>query len=66
MIVSLAPGVIDTDMQTDLRESDPRSFPSQPMFAAMKTQGQLMSAGDAAIKVLAFLDRQDFGALSCR
>ena len=62
MIVSLAPGVIDTDMQTDLRESDPRLFPSQPMFAAMKAQGQLMSAGDAATKVLAFLDRQDFGA----
>ena len=62
MIVSLAPGVIDTDMQTDLRESDPRGFPSQPMFAAMKAQGQLMSSGDAATKVLAFLDRQDFGA----
>ena len=61
MIVSLAPGVIDTDMQTELRESDPRLFPSQPMFATMKTQGQLMSAGDAAAKVLAFLDRRDFG-----
>ena len=61
MIVSLAPGVIDTDMQTELRESDPRAFPNQPLFAAMKAQGQLSSASDAASKVLAFLDRPDFG-----
>lgn len=61
MIVSLAPGVIDTDMQTELRESDPRLFPSQPVFAAMKAQGQLTSAQDAATKVLAFLGRRDFG-----
>lgn len=62
MIVSLAPGVIDTDMQTELRDSDPRAFPSQPLFAAMKAQGQLTTASDAATKVLAFLDRPDFGA----
>ncbi|HWL74954.1 MAG TPA: SDR family NAD(P)-dependent oxidoreductase [Burkholderiaceae bacterium] len=62
MIVSLAPGVIDTDMQTELRESDPRGFPDQPRFAAMKDQGQLTSAIDAATKVLAYLDRREFGA----
>jgi benzil reductase ((S)-benzoin forming) len=62
-IVSLAPGVIDTDMQTELRESDPRAFPDQPRFAAMKDQGQLTSANDAAAKVLAYLDRRDFGAI---
>lgn len=62
MIVSLAPGVIDTDMQSELRESDPRAFPDQPRFAAMKAQGQLTSVKDAATKVLAFLDRPDFGS----
>ena len=62
-IVSLAPGVIDTDMQTELRESDPRAFPDQPRFAAMKDQGQLTSANDAAAKVLAYLDRHQFGAI---
>jgi NAD(P)-dependent dehydrogenase (short-subunit alcohol dehydrogenase family) len=61
MVVSLAPGVIDTDMQTELRESDPRAFPDQPRFAAMKAEGQLMSASEAAGKVLAYLDRRDFG-----
>lgn len=62
MIVSLAPGVIDTDMQTALRDSDPQAFPSQPQFAAMKAQGQLISPADAAIKVLAYLARPDFGS----
>lgn len=61
MIVSLAPGVIDTDMQIELREADPRAFPAQPRFAAMKDKGQLSSADDAAHKVLAFLERRDFG-----
>lgn len=61
MIVSLAPGVIDTDMQTALRAADPRAFPDQPLFAAMKSEGKLDSANDAANKILAFLDRRDFG-----
>lgn len=61
MIVSLAPGVIDTDMQTALRNSDPDAFPSQPRFAEMKTKGELTSPADAAINVLAYLARPDFG-----
>lgn len=61
MIVSLAPGVIDTDMQSELRDSDVQVFPAQPRFAAMKNEGKLSSTADAASKVLAFLDRPDFG-----
>ena len=61
-IVSLAPGVIDTDMQTQLRNADPDGFPDQAMFIGMKTQGQLASAADAAARILAYLARADFGA----
>lgn len=61
-IVSLAPGVIDTDMQTALRESDPRAFPDQPQFAAMKTSGQLALPGEAAKRVLAYVASSDFGS----
>lgn len=60
-VVSLAPGVIDTDMQTALRESDPSAFPSQPQFVAMQAAGQLTSPEAAASSVLAFLNRPDFG-----
>lgn len=60
-VVSLAPGVIDTDMQVQLRSASPARFAEQARFAALKTQGQLDSPQQAAIKVLAYLHRADFG-----
>ena len=60
-IVSLAPGIIDTDMQAQLRSGDPSKFPDQPVFASFKTSGQLMSPDEAARKVLRYLARDDFG-----
>lgn len=61
-IVSLAPGVIDTDMQRQLRGADPARFAAQPRFAALKAQGQLDRPEATAARVLAYLDRPDFGA----
>jgi NAD(P)-dependent dehydrogenase (short-subunit alcohol dehydrogenase family) len=60
-VVSLAPGVIDTDMQAQLRSADHARFPESEFFADLKSQGRLDSAGSAAAKVLAFLQRSDFG-----
>lgn len=61
-VVSLAPGVIDTDMQQALRSADPGRFSSQAMFSALKANQQLDSPADAAAKVLRYLARKDFGA----
>ena len=61
-VVSLAPGVIDTDMQAELRAADAGSFPDQPRFKEMKATGQLASSAEAAARVLAYLARPDFGA----
>ena len=61
-IVSLAPGVIDTDMQVHLRAANPQGFPEQAMFVALKEGGQLSSSADAAAHVIAYLNRPDFGA----
>jgi len=61
-VVSLAPGVIDTDMQAELRAADAESFPDQPRFKEMKATGQLASSAEAAARVLAYLARPDFGA----
>jgi len=61
-IVSLAPGVIDTDMQTDLRTGNPSGFPDQANFIHLKESGSLTSPSDAAAKVLGFLARGDFGS----
>jgi benzil reductase ((S)-benzoin forming) len=61
-IVSLAPGVIDTDMQVQLRNADPATFSERDLFAGMKAEGRLDSPASAAAKVLAYLDRADFGS----
>jgi benzil reductase ((S)-benzoin forming) len=61
-VVSLAPGVIDTDMQTRLRGADPAAFPDRSTFVKLKEGGQLLSPDDAAARVLAFLERADFGS----
>ena len=61
-IVSLAPGVIDTDMQGQLRASDAALFPDRARFLRLQADGLLDSADAAAAKVLAYLERADFGS----
>jgi len=61
-VCSLAPGIIDTDMQVQLRGGDPSAFPEQARFASYKAEGRLDSPDSAAAKVLAYLDRADFGS----
>lgn len=61
-IVSLAPGVIETDMQLQLRSADVSGFPDKGNFVGMHTSGQLDPPHVAAAKVLAFLNRKDFGS----
>jgi len=60
-VCSLAPGVIDTDMQVQLRSADASHFPDQGSFAALHEKGQLSSPLDAAQRLLAYLARADFG-----
>ena len=61
-VCSLAPGVIDTDMQVQLRGADATAFPDRARFEQLKRGGQLDSPEAAAHKVLAFLQRADFGS----
>lgn len=61
-IVSLAPGVIDTAMQGELRAADAAGFPDRQRFVDLHAQGQLASPEAAAARVLAYLNRADFGA----
>jgi benzil reductase ((S)-benzoin forming) len=60
-IVSLAPGIIDTDMQAAVRASDASDFPDLARFKEFKATGQLSTPKDAAARLVAFLDRVDFG-----
>jgi NAD(P)-dependent dehydrogenase (short-subunit alcohol dehydrogenase family) len=60
-VCSLAPGVIDTSMQVQLRGANASLFPDLATFKGLHAQGQLSSATDTAAKVLAYLERADFG-----
>ncbi len=61
-VCSLAPGVIDTDMQVQLRGAASTAFPDVGNFIGLKDKGLLSSPTDAARQVLGYLGRPDFGA----
>lgn len=58
---SLAPGVIDTDMQQVIRSSDAGDFPNLERFQNLHRQGQLSSPEHIADRIIQYIDRDDFG-----
>lgn len=60
-IVSLAPGVIDTDMQVTIRAADQADFPPVERFRKLKADGALGSPDEVAGRILAYLERDDYG-----
>ncbi|MGH7721061.1 MAG: SDR family oxidoreductase [Gemmatimonadaceae bacterium] len=61
-ISSVAPGVIDTDMQAEIRATTDRNFPDRQRFVAMKREGQLLTPDRAGGAVVEFLLSDAFGA----
>jgi hypothetical protein len=62
-ICSLAPGVIDTDMQAEIRSTGVERFPMRERFEAMKREGALASAEDCAGRIVDHLLGDAFGAV---
>ncbi len=60
-IVSLAPGVIDTDMQANIRASNEDDFPNLQRFKDLHANQALSSAEETAQKILAYSQHADFG-----
>ncbi len=60
-VCSVAPGVIDTDMQIQLRSADTENFPDQAGFIALKKNGGLATPTSTAQKLLTYLHSVDFG-----
>jgi len=60
-VCSIAPGVIDTDMQVTLRAGAQQQFPDLAVFQGMKDKGQLSAPADTARALLAYLAGPDFG-----
>ena len=60
-IACLAPGVVDTAMQGEIRAADEADFPMRPRFAALKEDGGLQSAEETAAKIAAYVESARFG-----
>jgi NAD(P)-dependent dehydrogenase (short-subunit alcohol dehydrogenase family) len=60
-IASIAPGVVDTDMQAEIRAVADERFPLRGRFVALKAQGQLTRPADAARTLVADLLGGAFG-----
>ena len=60
-VASVAPGVVDTEMQGQIRGADEARFPLRERFAEMKRSGQLVSPEQAAEKFVGYLLSDAFG-----
>lgn len=60
-IASIAPGVVDTDMQARLRQATDEDFPARGRFVELHEKGQLQTAATVAAKLAAYLTSPDFG-----
>lgn len=61
-IAAVAPGVVDTDMQTEIRETTDDRFPDRPRFVDMKREGRLKSASTTGAALVDLLLSDRFGA----
>lgn len=61
-IASLAPGVIDTAMQAEIRATPLDAFPLRGRFDALKADGGLSNPDEVARRILACVMAPDFGA----
>ncbi|WP_026075675.1 SDR family oxidoreductase [Noviherbaspirillum massiliense] len=62
-ICSLAPGVIDTDMQAQIRATPVEHFPLRERFEGLKREGQLTSPEDCARRLVDYLLDAKFGQM---
>jgi len=62
-IGSLAPGVIDTDMQAQIRNTDEALFPNRKRFEELKNSQQLSSPEHAGERLVNYLLSPGFGSL---
>lgn len=62
-ICSVAPGVVDTDMQAAIRNVDIERFPQRERFDELKRSGKLTTPDDAARQLLDYALSDGFGSV---
>ena len=60
-ICSIAPGVVDTDMQAAIRGTPAQDFPALDRFLALKREGQLSSPEGTAERLVRYFLSDEFG-----
>ncbi len=65
LISSVAPGIIDTDMQAEIRSTDAYLFPMRQKFNELKKQGLLVPPVEAASTLIEHLLGDSFGKQPC-
>jgi benzil reductase ((S)-benzoin forming) len=60
-IASVAPGILDTDMQAEIRRLDPDSFPERDRFVGLHREGRLVAPSVAAARFLDHVLSDAFG-----
>ncbi len=56
-VVAVAPGVVETDMQRQIRETKPEDFPKRDKFVQLHESGQLRDPDDVAGQLWALLQK---------
>ncbi|MGB0887351.1 MAG: SDR family NAD(P)-dependent oxidoreductase [Vicingaceae bacterium] len=57
-VLSLAPGIIDTEMQSEIRKAEKTGFSNKEKFINYKKQGELVAADETAKKVIRFINEK--------
>jgi benzil reductase ((S)-benzoin forming) len=58
-VLSVAPGVVATAMQEEIRETPERDFPEVQRFNALHADGELRDARQVALDLWSLIDRPD-------
>lgn len=61
-VVSFSPGVVDTEMQQEIRHADPENFPELERFKDYKEEGKLLNPVLVAETVIDVIHSPGFGA----
>lgn len=61
-VVSMAPGTVDTQMQSQIRKTPETDFIDKPRFVSLKNTGKLWSPDFVAKQLLAWMHSPDFGS----
>ena len=57
--IAIAPGIVDTGMQEDIRASKPENFPDHSNFVSYHTEGLLVDAEEVASKLIPLITNHE-------